>query len=240
MLWDSRAGCRASHSLTSAHRIESRSHSASPPRRAQGLLGGGGMESSGHAAVVADSLQQAEFLAEDELVEISPMVVSGVVALVCGDFGPFEPSIATAVPLWLALAMKKLRRCRILPPRWLQATEVEKIVQMEREKEEVLQEIPRYFFQVRLCQLCLLFSISSSQKPRCSNVIQSSVDGLRLISPACNRLPRSCCTARRTTWSRLGGYGGQLRISPASAPGSCGAGCRRTCAIGQMRLRLST
>jgi hypothetical protein len=120
------------------------------------------MESSGHAAAVQESLQQAEFLAEDELVEISPMVVSGVVALVCGDFGPFEPSIATAVPLWLALAMKKLRRCRILPPRWLQLKEVERIVQNERDDEDNLQQMPRFFFQVSILGT---FLVSSTSKP---------------------------------------------------------------------------
>jgi GINS complex subunit 2 len=108
-----------------------------------------GMESSGHAAAALGAFQQAEFLAEDELIEISPMVVSGTVALVCGDFGPFEPSIATKVPLWLALAMKKLRRCRIIPPRWLALREVERCIQDEREQEGRLQPLPRFFSQVR-------------------------------------------------------------------------------------------
>lgn len=107
-----------------------------------------GMESSGHAAAAQDSLQQAEFLAEDELIEISPMVVAGTVQLVSGDFGPFEPSIAIAVPLWLALAMKKLRRCHVLPPRWLTVAEVERVLQLEREREDALQEIPHFFFQI--------------------------------------------------------------------------------------------
>jgi GINS complex subunit 2 len=95
------------------------------------------------------ALQKAEFLAEDELIEISPMVKANIVSLVCGDFGPFEPSIATCVPLWLALALKKVRRCKILPPRWLRTRAIEQVMQEEREIDSQLQPLPRYFSEVR-------------------------------------------------------------------------------------------
>jgi GINS complex subunit 2 len=95
------------------------------------------------------ALQKAEFLAEDELIEISPMVKANVISLVCGDYGPFEPSIATSVPLWLALALKKVRRCRILPPRWLHLRAIEQVIQDERENDSQLRPLPRYFSEVR-------------------------------------------------------------------------------------------
>lgn len=43
------------------------------------------------------AFQRAEFLAEDELIEINPMVKSDVITLVRGEFGPFEPSVTTSV-----------------------------------------------------------------------------------------------------------------------------------------------
>lgn len=43
------------------------------------------------------SFQRAEFLAEDELIDINPMVKSGVIRLIRGEFGPFEPSITSTV-----------------------------------------------------------------------------------------------------------------------------------------------
>lgn len=43
------------------------------------------------------SFQRAEFLAEDELIEINPMVRSGVIRLIRGEFGPFEPSVTSTV-----------------------------------------------------------------------------------------------------------------------------------------------
>lgn len=106
------------------------------------------MESARHTADAELALQRADFLAEDELIEISPMVKSGKVVLVCGNFGPFEPSIATRVPLWLALALKKVRRCKIIPPKWLQVRAVESVVQYEQEHEGSLHPLPFFFHQV--------------------------------------------------------------------------------------------
>lgn len=106
------------------------------------------MESAGHAALAQTALQKAEFLAEDELIEISPNVRAGVVALVCGNFGPFAPSIVTQVPLWLALAMKKLKRCRIIPPGWLSLPKLEETIKNEREDFEKLQKLPHFFSQI--------------------------------------------------------------------------------------------
>lgn len=106
------------------------------------------MESVRHTASSQLALQKADYYAENELIEISPMVKSGRVALVCGNFGPFEPSIATRVPLWLALALKKVRRCKIIPPKWLQVQNIESVIQYERENETNLHPLPYYFSQV--------------------------------------------------------------------------------------------
>lgn len=121
------------------------------------------MESSAHQQATQASLSRAEFFAEDYLLEISPMVNSSTVFLVAGHFGPFQPSIATTVPLWLALAMKKLRRCRIIPPRWLSYKELDKVIQSERDFETVLQPLPHYFSQVRLVFLHHLSRLTLTQ-----------------------------------------------------------------------------
>ncbi|RWW28483.1 hypothetical protein GW17_00007040 [Ensete ventricosum] len=36
-----------------------------------------------------------------------------------GDFGPFRPNIASEVPLWLAVALKKRGKCDIRAPDWI-------------------------------------------------------------------------------------------------------------------------
>lgn len=35
-----------------------------------------------------------------------------------GIYGPFTPPSAANVPLWLAISLKRKRKCRIVPPEW--------------------------------------------------------------------------------------------------------------------------
>ncbi len=100
-----------------------------------------------------EALLRAEFIAEDELIEINPMVRTALITLMRGSYGPFEPSITAVVPLWLALALKKVQRCKIIPPNWLKPRLVEELVAEERREEGELQAIPFYFSEVRLFSL---------------------------------------------------------------------------------------
>ena len=36
-----------------------------------------------------------------------------------GEFGPFNPSMHSRVPLWLAVHLKQRQKCRIEPPDWM-------------------------------------------------------------------------------------------------------------------------
>lgn len=36
-----------------------------------------------------------------------------------GSFGPFEPYVPVAVPLWLAISLRKKDKCRIIIPDWM-------------------------------------------------------------------------------------------------------------------------
>lgn len=63
------------------------------------------------------------FLAEEDVVEIVPLFSMSRVRLLSGTYGPFEPPRRAQVPLWLALSLKKKRKCRIVPPEWLVAGE---------------------------------------------------------------------------------------------------------------------
>ena len=41
--------------------------------------------------------------------------------LICmqADYGPFQPNRPVEVPLWMAMALHKRKKCRILPPGWM-------------------------------------------------------------------------------------------------------------------------
>ena len=63
--------------------------------------------------------EELEFYAEDEHISIIPNFNSNVLHFLNGDFGPFHSNLGTDVPLWLALALKERRKCRIEAPLWM-------------------------------------------------------------------------------------------------------------------------
>ncbi len=95
-----------------------------------------------------EALLQCEFFAEDTLITINPMVHTSHITLIRGTYGPFQPSMNTVVPLWVALALKKVQRCKVIPPDWLSASVVENVVTAERDDTEQLQTLNYYFFEI--------------------------------------------------------------------------------------------
>ena len=37
-----------------------------------------------------------------------------------GKFGPFMPDFDAQVPIWLALMLKRQKKCRVLAPHWME------------------------------------------------------------------------------------------------------------------------
>ena len=63
---------------------------------------------------------ELEFLCEDERVVVIPnFQMSSQLHFLDEDIGPFEPLTPIAIPLWLAISLKKKRRCKIQSPDWL-------------------------------------------------------------------------------------------------------------------------
>lgn len=52
-------------------------------------------------------------------ITIIPLTSIDRVRLLSGIYGPFRPPNPTSVPLWVALHLKKRRKCIIVPPSWL-------------------------------------------------------------------------------------------------------------------------
>ncbi|XP_050153645.1 DNA replication complex GINS protein PSF2-like isoform X2 [Malus sylvestris] len=83
--------------------------------------------------------EEVEFMAEDEMVEIVPNMRMDPLNMLCGDFGPFYPQMATQVPLWLAIAMKKRGKCTIRPPEWMS---------IERDSQAAFQVLPFHYVEI--------------------------------------------------------------------------------------------
>ncbi|CAI9092397.1 OLC1v1027625C2 [Oldenlandia corymbosa var. corymbosa] len=93
------------------------------------------------------SAPELEFLAEDELIEIVPNMRMDPLNLICGDFGPFRPQIATQVPVWLAVALKKRGKCTIRPPEWMSVEKLTEVLEAERDTEK-FQPLPFHYVEI--------------------------------------------------------------------------------------------
>jgi len=97
-----------------------------------------------------NSLSELEFLAETCLIEIIPNFKKDELRLICGTYGPFKPSKPVQVPLWLALQLKKNKKCQLIPPTWMEINFLTQKIEIEKAN-EILQELPYYFFEI--CQM---------------------------------------------------------------------------------------
>ncbi|KAI9077881.1 hypothetical protein K1719_040142 [Acacia pycnantha] len=94
------------------------------------------------------SAEELEFVAEDDMVEIVPNLKMDALNLISGDFGPFVPQIATQVPLWLAVALKKRGKCSIRPPEWMSIDNLTQVVEAERESQEMSEKLPFHYVEI--------------------------------------------------------------------------------------------
>lgn len=100
--------------------------------------------------MVAVEFLQAEFLAEEERVTIVPSTMMPLMRCIGGEFGPFLPAIEVEVPLYVALALRKVGRCKVRPPVWMTIPRLREKMEEERRKENaaILTEVPFYFAEV--------------------------------------------------------------------------------------------
>ncbi|KAI5450977.1 DNA replication protein psf2 [Naganishia albida] len=92
--------------------------------------------------------QELTFVTEEQEIEIVPSFSMSKIRLVSGVYGPFDPPRRATVPLWLALSLKRKRKCRIVPPDWLSPEILSAMVQEEMNEPHALwANIPRHLFE---------------------------------------------------------------------------------------------
>ncbi|KAM0904550.1 hypothetical protein ACQ4PT_017987 [Festuca glaucescens] len=91
---------------------------------------------------------EVEFVAEDEIVEIVPNIRMEALNMICGDFGPFFPQIASKVPLWLAVALKRRGKCTVRAPVWMTVDRLTQVLDAERESPREFQPLPFHYIEV--------------------------------------------------------------------------------------------
>ncbi|KAF0694235.1 Aste57867_14871 [Aphanomyces stellatus] len=89
--------------------------------------------------------------AEQEMITIIPQFTlkenSGHLNGISGDFGPFDPAIPAQVPLWLAIALKQIQKCRILQPSWFTVGHLKDRLEQETTS-ELFEELPFHYLEI--------------------------------------------------------------------------------------------
>ncbi|CAD6568736.1 MAG: DNA replication protein psf2 [Alectoria sarmentosa] len=75
---------------------------------------------------------ETAFMCEMEMVTIVPRQRLEGLELLGGPIPPLNPPYRTALPLWLALLLKRQRRANILPPPWLSSPSLLSILDFEK------------------------------------------------------------------------------------------------------------
>lgn len=80
---------------------------------------------------------EAEFIATSATeISIVPLMRIDRVRLLSGVYGPLRPPAQARVPLWMALSLKKRKRCSVVCPDWLQPENLRELHRSEIMNEE--------------------------------------------------------------------------------------------------------
>ncbi|KAJ9096833.1 hypothetical protein QFC21_005104 [Naganishia friedmannii] len=181
--------------------------------------------------------QELTFISEQQEIEIVPSFSMTKIRLVSrhvftlfsfllddltaceqGVYGPFEPPRRATVPLWLALSLKRKKKCRIIPPDWLSPEILNAMVAEEmNEKHGLWPDIPRYLFETAK----VLLDVAPNDLPEAAQIrsLLLSLRHLRLskIRSALRPPPPSGSTLRdpyNNNNNNAGGGGGQEDEEP--------------------------
>jgi GINS complex subunit 2 len=110
------------------------------------------------------TVNEMEFLAEETPITILPMFSSPVLQLLEGEFGPFRPQLPLAVPLWLAIQLKKAKKCQIKTPNWLEVENLE--FHLDREKRDPVQLAAIHFHFDEIARLLLHYAREDLNQPQ--------------------------------------------------------------------------
>lgn len=118
-----------------------------------------------------------EFLAEEEMINITPEFDHAEFYFIRGKYGPFTSNFDVDVPLWLAITLRKQGKCRIAIPEWMSIENLEKKIADER-KESSLQSLP--FHYIEIAHLLLNNAREDIQSPDRVAVLIQDLENIRM------------------------------------------------------------
>ena len=121
---------------------------------------------------------EIEFFAEDVPINVVPRFNLQTMHFISGDFGPFEAQVPAEVPLWLAISLKRRRKCNVQCPEWLQWTNLHKVKQAEKESAAgSLQALPNHYMEI--ASLLLQYASDDIEKSDRVRSLVEDIENLR-------------------------------------------------------------
>jgi GINS complex subunit 2 len=119
-----------------------------------------------------------EFLAEETLVTIVSGVDHPALNFISGRFGPLQAGFPAEVPLWLAITLRKRRKCTIVIPEWMSIPSLEQFITSER-SQGVFAPLPFYYREIS--QLLLTHAREDfPASPDKVSVLLKDLEGIRM------------------------------------------------------------
>jgi GINS complex subunit 2 len=98
------------------------------------------------------SPREIDFFAQDDLITIVPkfsiQTPTRKLDCIMGSFGPFGPGRECEVPLWMALALWKRKKCDIKPPEWMDPEYLQTVLDLERGDPLSFQPLPFHYQEI--------------------------------------------------------------------------------------------
>ena len=94
------------------------------------------------------SESEIEFLAEETMIQIQPLFHMESIPFMTRSYGPFRAQIGIDVPLWLAIQLKKYRKCRVVAPEWMQIESLTLKLDAEKKEYDVFTPMPFHYIAV--------------------------------------------------------------------------------------------
>lgn len=91
---------------------------------------------------------EVEFIATSSVeIGVVPLMRIDKVRLLSGVYGPLRPPTQARLPLWLALNLKKRKRCSIICPDWMQLENLKKL-HREETMNEAFAAVPLHYVSI--------------------------------------------------------------------------------------------
>ncbi|KAF5298065.1 hypothetical protein FQA39_LY11833, partial [Lamprigera yunnana] len=111
--------------------------------------------------------EEVEYIGEKQVVSIIPTFNSSAIHLVSGDVGPFRAGLPVKVPLWIAVNLKRQRKCKLQPPDWMDVAQLH-VLKDEEKSSSTFIKMPseHYMIEAKLLLGCASEDISKADEVR--------------------------------------------------------------------------